>query len=243
MVMAKLEEGQIVLCTVTKIIGTVVFVHLDEYNIEGTIVFSEIAPGRIRNIREYAFPGKKIVCKILKIKPEVTELSFRRVKVNERNDFNDRYKRERNFIALFRTIIGENSNQIIEKIRQENTSFIDIIEASKENISQLEKYISKEQAQKIISILKDKKIKDTALVKKFSLSSKASEGIVIIKKIVSQAVQDIPNVEVSYIAAGKYIIKIKAKDPKIGDQNLRRILETVENLAKKNNCDFNEIKD
>ncbi|MEN9625985.1 MAG: hypothetical protein RL557_313, partial [archaeon] len=62
----ELEEGQIVLCTVDKIIGTTVFVRIDN-NGEGTLTFSEIAPGRIRNLREYVMPGKKIVCKILKI--------------------------------------------------------------------------------------------------------------------------------------------------------------------------------
>src|SRR3989344_2093318 len=85
---AKLEEGNLVLCSVTKIIGTTVFIHLDEYNIDGTLSFPEVAPGRIRNIRDYAFPGKKIVCKVLKIHPQSVEVSLRRVKVNEKNKRN-----------------------------------------------------------------------------------------------------------------------------------------------------------
>ena len=48
----KLEEGQLVLCTVTKIVGTIVFVRIEDTNFEGTITFPEIAPGRIRNIRD-----------------------------------------------------------------------------------------------------------------------------------------------------------------------------------------------
>jgi translation initiation factor 2 alpha subunit (eIF-2alpha) len=239
----KLEESQIVLCTVTKIIGTVVFVHLDEYNIEGTITFSEIAPGRIRNIREYAFPGKKIVCKILRIKPEVVELSFRRVKVNERNEFNDRYKRERNHMAMFRTIIGEKAQQIIEKIKEEQTSFIDFIEESKESPAKLEKYLTKEQANKIISILKEKKVKEIIISKKFSLSSKNSNGIVLVKEMIKSASKQIPELEVSYIAAGKYLAKLKAKEPKLADQQLRKFIENLETLAKKNDCEFNEEKD
>jgi len=239
----KLEEKQIVLCTVTKIIGTVVFVNLDDYNIEGTIVFSEIAPGRIRNIREYAFPGKKIVCKVLQIRPQVVELSFRRVKVNERNDFNDRYKRERNYLAMFRTIIGEKAPGIIEKIKEEQTSFIDFIEASKENPSQLEKYLSKEQAQKILSIISEKKTKEIVISKKFTLSTKASNGIVLIKNIIKESSSHIPELEVSYIAAGKYLSKLKAKDPRLADQQLRKFLENLESSAKKNDCEFNESKD
>jgi translation initiation factor 2 alpha subunit (eIF-2alpha) len=245
MVKPKLEEGQLVLCTVTKIIGTTVFVQIDDYSIEGTISFPEIAPGRIRNIREYAFPGKKIVCKVLNIRSQGLELSFRRVKVNERNDFNDRYKRERNYLAMFRTIVGEKFLEIIEKIREEQTSFIDFIEESKEDIVKLEKYITKEQAEKIISILKEKKAKETTLNKKFSLSSKSSNGMIQVKKAISEASSEIPkeNFEVSYIAAGKYYAKIKSKDAKLGDQQLRKFLENLETFAKKNNCEFNEIKD
>ena len=65
----ELEEGQIVLCTVEKILGTTVFVKI-EGNGEGTITTSEISPGRIRNLRDYVVPGKKIVCKILSIKED-----------------------------------------------------------------------------------------------------------------------------------------------------------------------------
>ena len=47
-----LEEGDLTLCTVDRIVGTNVFVKFfDEgKEKEGTITFSEIAPGRIRNI-------------------------------------------------------------------------------------------------------------------------------------------------------------------------------------------------
>ena len=63
----QIEEGQIVLCTVDKIVGTTVFVKIED-NGEGTITTSEISPGRIRNLRKYVIPGKKIVCKVLNTK-------------------------------------------------------------------------------------------------------------------------------------------------------------------------------
>jgi len=62
-----LEEGDLVLCTVEKIVGTIVFVNIDGEKKQGSIVLSEIAPGRIRNLRDYVVPKKKIVCKILRI--------------------------------------------------------------------------------------------------------------------------------------------------------------------------------
>lgn len=225
--------------------GTIVFVKIDDYNVEGTITFAEIFPGKIRNIRDFVFPNKKIVCKVLRISPQVIELSLRRVKVNERNDFNDRYKRERNYIALLRTIIGEKYEEILEKVREKELSIFDFIETSKENPEILNKYLSKEQAEKLVTIIKEKKIKEIVIAKKFSLSTKLSNGIIQVKKVIAEASAEIPqgNFEVSYLAAGRYLAKIKSKDPKQADQQLRKFIENLQVLAKKGNCEFNEEKD
>jgi len=243
MTKAKLEEGNLVLCSVTKIIGTTVFIHLDEYNIDGTLSFPEVAPGRIRNIRDYAFPGKKIVCKVLKIHPQSVEVSLRRVKVNERNEFNDHYKKEKSYLAMLRTMLADKAEDIINKIK-ESEDLVDFLESAKETPSKLDKYLSKEQAQKIISILSEKKIKETLISQKFSLSSKAQNGIVLIKNIIHEASKEIPRefLEVSYLAAGKYFIKIKTKDPRHADQQLRKMLENLETLSKKSGCIFNVEK-
>lgn len=241
--MNKLEGGQIVLCTVTKIIGTVVFVEIDEYGLEGTITFSEIAPGRIRNIREYAFPGKKIVCKILNIKPEVIELSFRRVKVNERNDFNERGKKEKSYNALIRTMTGEKSEKVISSIKEKYASLGDFLEVNAENKAELEKYLGKEAAEKIASILKEKKVKEIEVSKKFSLSSKAANGIVAIKKLIRESLGKIENCEISYLGASRYMAKIKSKDPKHADSKMNEAISYIEENSKKNNCVFGLEKD
>ena len=52
------EQGDIVLCTVDRIVGTTVFVKMPG-NKEGTIILSEIAPGRIRNLREHVVKKRK----------------------------------------------------------------------------------------------------------------------------------------------------------------------------------------
>jgi len=239
----QLEEGQIVLCEVTQIVGTSVFVKLEDYNLEGSISFPEIAPGRIRNIRDFAFPGKKIVCKVLAIRSGGLELSLRRVKVNERNDFNDRYRKEKSYSAMLRTILKEKAELTIAKIREGENSLFDFIEEAKENLKLLEKYLPKEEAEKISNILKEKRAKEVIVHKKFSLSSKSSDGILKVKTIIKEATKDIQESEVSYLAAGKYLLKIKSKDPKQADQNIRKVVETLESLSKKHNCFFDEEKD
>src|SRR3990167_4880680 len=80
------EEDSLVLCTVTNIQYHSVFAKLDIYDKTGLIHISEIAPGRIRNIRDYVTEGKKVICKILKIYREKghIDLSLRRVNDNQR---------------------------------------------------------------------------------------------------------------------------------------------------------------
>ena len=101
-----LEEGDLVLTTVDRIIGTSVFVKLENGD-EGCIVFSEIAPGRIRNIRDYVFPQKKIICKVLRISGDRIDLSFRRVTPKDQKDFKDRQKFEKSYESILKNILGE----------------------------------------------------------------------------------------------------------------------------------------
>src|SRR3989344_2587123 len=62
------QEGEILLCTVKKILHHSVFVNLDEYtDKEGLIHISEISPGRIRTLSDFVKEGRKIICKVLKV--------------------------------------------------------------------------------------------------------------------------------------------------------------------------------
>jgi translation initiation factor 2 alpha subunit (eIF-2alpha) len=133
----QLEVGKIVLCTVKKIVGTTVFVSIDGYDKEGTIMTSEIAPGRIRNLRDYVVPNKKIVCKILRIDSKGhIDLSLRRVTIKEQKEVKEAYKKEKSIAATLKTIIPE-ADSLIKKIK-ERESLVDFFEDIKENPKKLE---------------------------------------------------------------------------------------------------------
>src|SRR3989338_4337309 len=80
------EVGELVLCTVSAIHFHSIFIKLDEYERQGLIHISEIAPGRIRNIRDYVVENKKIVCVVLAVNKEKghIDLSLRRVNEGQR---------------------------------------------------------------------------------------------------------------------------------------------------------------
>lgn len=235
------EEGELVLCTVDKIIGTTVFVKLENTNLEGTITTSEIAPGRIRNLRDYVIPNKKIVCKVLKAEGEKIQLSLRRVKPNERKELLDKIEKEKSFKAILRTILGkENTDKIIEKLT-EKQNLTELFEDLKENINFLENIIGKENTNKIIKILDSKKEKPKEIKQVIKLSSKSSNGIVIVKDILKESCNN-SLCKINYIAAGKYNLSIEGKDFKKIKNEITNVLDKIEKLSKTKHCEFSVEK-
>lgn len=228
----ELEESQVVLCTVTKIVGTTVFVKIEDDG-EGTIITSEIAPGRIRNLRDYVVPNKKIVCKILSIdKSGNIHLTLRRVTAKERKEILEQYKKEKSLIATLKTIVKD-AEKVIEKIKQK-FSLGEFFEKVKEAPELLEKLISKEEAEKLLKILKEKKEKEVSVKKEFQLKTEARDGIIKIKKILPE--------EASYLGSGKYSIAIKNKNYKDANSRLNSLLEEIEKKAKQEGLFFDDGK-
>ena len=233
----QLEEGEIVLCTVDKTVGTTVFVKLDNYNIEGTITTSEIAPGRIRNLRDYVIPGKKIVCKILTIRNHKIQLSLRRVKPTERKELLEKIDKEKSYKAILKTILGqEESEKTISKIT-EKYSLLDFFEKIKNEPEILQKFINKENSEKIFKILESKKEKEKEIKQIIKLSNKSSNGIVIVKDILNDSCKG-TKCNINYIAAGRYAMSQKGDDFKKIKTEITKAVLRIEELAKKQHCDF-----
>ena len=230
-----LEEGQIVSCTVEKILGTTVFVKIDG-NGEGTITTSEISPGRIRNLRDYVVPGKNIVCKILKIHGDKIYLSLRRVKQTEKKELLDKISKERSYRAILKTVLKEKADETINKITESHTIF-DFFTELKEDPKLIEKLTNKSDSEKILSILETKKEKAKELKKTFHLSSNEGNGITTIKSILKEACKN-STCQISYIAAGKYRLTRKGDDFKELKTDVNQVLETIEKQAKKQNAVF-----
>lgn len=235
----ELEEGQIVLCTVDKIIGTTVFVKIED-NTEGTLTTSEISPGRIRNLRDYVVPGKKIVCKILNIRGDKIHLSLRRVKQNEKKELLDKISKEKSYKAILKTILNENAENVVKKI-EEKYSVIDLFEELKNDSKILEKFMPKLDADKITKILELKKEKPKEIKNIITLSSDSSEGIKIVKDIFQNSSKE-TKCDISYIAAGKYRLSMTGNDFKEIKNNMNKVLENIEKLAKKEDCNFEILK-
>jgi len=232
-----MEEGDMVLCTVDRIAGTVVFVKIEGEEREGSIILSEIAPGRIRNLREYVIPKKKIVCKVLKTSGGTISLSLRRVTQKEKKEVMDEYNQERSYGSILRSVLKEKSNNIIESITKEGRLY-DFFEETRKNPKKLEDLIGKEDAKKILDIVLEQKKKKTIIKRTIYLKTQEPNGIYIIKSILENPGE----IEIKYLSAGKYSLKIETDDGKKGDQKMKTFLEGIEKKAKETGAQF-EIRE
>jgi translation initiation factor 2 alpha subunit (eIF-2alpha) len=230
--MVELEVGDVVMCTVERIVGTTVFVKIDGDG-EGSIILSEIAPGRIRNLRDYVVPKKVIICKVLRLSGGRIDLSLRRVTPKEQKEVKERYKFEKSYSSILETILGEKSKQSIEEINKTTTVY-NFLEEAKDSPKELEKLVGVEKAKKIIEILKSQKKKKVSIKKEFLLSSAKPNGVELIKEIAGSQ----KKVEIKYIAAGRYSIKSEAPNPKSAEQAINEVLSEIEKAAKKAGVDF-----
>lgn len=229
------EVGELVLCTVDRIEKTNVFVKINKLgkDIEGNIVVSEIAPGRIRNLREYVVPNKKIVCKVLRVSGDRIDLSLRRVTKKEQKEVIDEYNQEKSYISILKTTLKEKAEEKIKEIEKNHTVY-DFLDNAKENPKELEKLVGKENADKILKIIIAQKQKKVIIKKEFQLSSSKPEGLNLIKDTLG----DIKDAKVKYLAAGKYIISKESEDLKKADNKIKEILEQISEKAKKLGMEF-----
>ena len=232
--MAKYEEGEIVLCTVTRIEPTVIFVKIEDDG-EGTVIISEIAPGRIKNLREYVTVNKKIVCKVIRIRGEHIDLSLRRVSSKERERVINEYKKEQTAKNILKIVLKDKAKDIIEKISKKE-KIIEFLEKIKENPKLLEKFCTKQEIQTLLKILEKRKEKQAVVKKEFIIKSNAPDGIKKIKQILETSKN---GAEIKYLGSSKFTIKLKSKDLKQADHKLDEILENIKQKAKKQDCKFN----
>ncbi len=91
------ESGELVICTVARILPYGAYVTLDEYNnVEGLLHISEISSSWVKNIREHVREGQKTVLKVLRVDDAKlhVDLSLRRVSDKERKEKLLQWKQE-----------------------------------------------------------------------------------------------------------------------------------------------------
>ena len=232
-----LKEDDIVLCTVKRVEGTTVFLEIENFpGVQATMIFSEVSPGRIRNIRDYIAIKKKIVCKVLLIRNEHPELSLRRVTSKEREEILDHHKKEKILENIIKPVLKDKTQSILQKIK-EKYELSDFLDEARENPKLIEKFVAKSHAPELIKIFSEKREKEKEVKQIIKLTSQSSSGLKDIKKTL-----DNEEAKIYYLGSSKFSVSVKAKDYKIANFQIEKILEEIKQKAKKLNVTL-EIKE
>ena len=250
------EEGELVLCTVKSVLHNSVFVSLDEYNSnEGLIHISEIAAGRIRNIRDYVRESKKIVCKVLrvdKIKGHI-DLSLRRVSLQSKKNKETEYMLEERAEKILETVAKKLNktikeayeiagNLILENYDSLHQFYLKVVEDNSTiKTLNLEKKFEKE----LLEIIKEKiKPQVVSITKKINLLSLEFDGIKRIKQILLDALklakEKSIDLTIQYVSAPVYRIKIIARNYKKAEEDYKLISNLITVDAKKLKTRFSQ---
>jgi len=233
------EEDELVLCSVTKIHFHSVFVNLDEYNMSAMIHISEIAPGRIRNIRDFVVEGKVIVCKVLRVDRERghVDLSLRRVNDSQKRLKLEGIKKQQKVEKIVEQVakqlkldneklLNEISEIVLKKYDSVHDGFESIVkgETNLEELGIDKKYI-KELDESIRTRIKPEEV----IIKgKFVLKSYEPDGNEIVKSALKKAMA-LGNKKTTlvYIGAGSYKLVIKAEEYKEAESVLKHMTDAV----------------
>ena len=235
---------EIVLCKVTKIFPSSVFVDLLEYGRSAIVHISEVSPGRIRNLRDFVSIGRQIVCKVLRIDTQRghIDLSLRRVNSSQRREKLDEIKAELKAEQLLKNLakkldepLGKIYRSVSEKVFQEyshlHLCFKDIVsgDANLQKLG-LPKNLADELTQAIIDKFKPARVR---IFGEISLQTYHSDGLERIKTTLIEIEKLSPTITISYLGAGHYKLIIEDEDYKPAEKTVYQVEQTLEKFNDK----------
>ncbi|RME54704.1 translation initiation factor IF-2 subunit alpha [Candidatus Woesearchaeota archaeon] len=238
------DEGDLVLCTVKKISYHSIFVDLDEYEKQDAMIhISEVAPGRIRNIRDYVTEGRKLICKVLRVKHErkQVDLSLRRVSVGARKSKNEDIKQQLKAEKMLESLVVKlklNKDKVFKEIglpileHYDNLfqAFQDVVLEGEDVLKECN--VPSKYIKPLVEIIKERIKPPEVLVEGvFELTSRSSKGINDIKEALKEcdkvASQEGVKASLIYLGAPNYKVIVKASDYKVAENALKKIVEAV----------------
>lgn len=238
--------GELVLCTTTRITPFAAWCTLDEYEaedgstVEGMIHISEVAGKWVKDIRDFVKPNKQYVAKVVRIDYQKghLNLSLKRVSKFDKKEKMENYRRNKRAAGMLvqvAKLIGKTEDdaqkEVIAKLEKllDEKRFEDLFsifeEANETPNIFVEAGITKEWATALNEVIKKNfRVKEKTLKAVLNLTTTASDGVKIIKKVLSN-LEDTTGANVRYISAPKYRLEITSKNPKESEKKLKEGLE------------------
>jgi translation initiation factor 2 subunit 1 len=249
------EEGELVVGTITKVQGFGAFVSLDEYpNKEGFIHISEIATGWVKRIRNFVRERQKIVCKVVHVDQQKKhiDLSLKKVNEHQRREKIQDWKNAQKSTKLFEMVaaglgktVDDAYKEFGEALAKKYGSLYAAFEESAYDSATLKNDgFAGEWLKKFEQVAKDSITVPFVEIKgMLLLTSFLPDGISHIREALALAEVsefDDVKIDIKYIGAPRYMVKIKAPDYKIAEGQMKKAVERAEAYMKKmkGDCEF-----
>jgi translation initiation factor 2 subunit 1 len=246
------ERGELVICTVERVVGYGAFVRLDEYDKkQGMVSIKEFSRKWVKNPRDYLKEGQKAVLKVLRVKPDRghIDLSLKAVNDNERRNRLKEYKlniRINKLMEHFANQFGKSTEDLYglfgNKLVEDYGSIYDAFTTVANGEEDLEKYIPDEKLRKdVVQGIRDS-IKPTLVsIRGFvSIHSDSNNGLELLKEALAKGREGFSEKAkgaISYIAPPNYQIEITANDYKLAEKAMKKSYDAIEAFAKSNDME------
>ncbi len=246
MVKSHPERGELVVCTVAKAKGFGAFVDLEEYpGIKGFIHIKEVAPGWVKNIRDYVREGQRIVCKVMEVDPSkgYVDLSLKRVNEHQKREKIQQWKNEQKAHKLLE-MVGERlgmsyddcmsqfGNELIEKFG----NLYDAFEEAIRKRDDFKEEFKGDWVEKFIEVAEENITIPYVEIKGYlEMSCFGPYGIKHIREALKlvEGEFDETSVTVKYMSAPLYMVKVVSPDYKTAEKILKKQVEKAVEYIKK----------
>lgn len=238
------------MCSIIRLTPYSAFVELIEYeNLEGMIHTSEMNRRVVRNMRTILKIGKTIVCKVMDVDEEKRHinLSLRWVGASQERTKLAEWKTERRADELLHVFAKMNKlkvNQVYQKIGNKFLDKYGVLYPAFEEIARGDEALLKslqiepKLEKKFLELLKGRITLSKAEIRgKLIMKSEDSNGLEVVKAAVKSAIsfaaKNNAELDVIYLGAPKYQIKLSTEDKKRASQILEKLVEMLDKELKR----------
>ncbi len=243
------EIGDLVVATVTRVVDYGFYVKLDEHaGIEGLVHIQEISTTWVRNIRDHAREGQKLVLKVLRVNPQRNQidLSLRRVTGREKSEKMLEWKKERKAEAIIRSA-GEKLEQAPTQVEETRKLLLEkfggLYEPLEDGLDEgpealIKAGLTPEWAQALAEVSKSKiRLERSKVRATISVSCHKPGGVEIIRQSFAAGMKVRKprgaEVNVYTIGAPRYRVEVKAANFEVAEKALNSVIEEILSSVKK----------
>jgi translation initiation factor 2 subunit 1 len=234
------EEGDLVIGTVTSIRNFGAFVTLDEYNgREAFIHLSEVATGWVKYIRDHIREGQKIVARVLRVDPskKQIDLSLKRINDHQRREKTQQWKNEGRALRLVEQVAqalkvtaDEASDLFGTTLIEKYGSLFQAFEVASADAKRFQQ--ENEKAPWVTAFLKVARENivppQVTILGTLEVSDPMPNGVDAVRAALLAAEEVDPEaVEVHYVGAPKYRLRVIAAQYKQAEETLKRATDAA----------------